>query len=166
MHPEYRVIFDTNIYGELVEKDRDYLIKKISESTTVIVYGFEIIRKELRAAPSNTREYLHLRQDLLRTYNKIVSHHSFRVNTAIAALATEYALNYKGGISKHRMVSDFLIVACASIHRLDVIVTEDNHSMNSFLARQTYHKVNIKNGLKDPAFYSLMEFEKRSLFPV
>jgi hypothetical protein len=44
-----RVIFDTNVYGKLIEEDTFADIKdQIRDDKEFIVYGFKPVRKELR----------------------------------------------------------------------------------------------------------------------
>ncbi|MBI5553743.1 MAG: hypothetical protein HY917_03300 [Candidatus Diapherotrites archaeon] len=155
-----RLILDTNIYGLIVEKDTELLVKAQTTSK-VTICGFEVIRTELRDTPKQLRhKNRNLRNVLLSGYDNIVKKHSYRLSPLIEDLAGEYWKEYKGGISKKKMWNDFLIVACSSIHRLDIIVSEDNHSMISEPALAAYRRVNGKNELKEPAFHSLDQFAK------
>jgi len=43
---------------------------------------------------------------------------------------------------------------------LDILVSEDKHSMFSEKAMEAYRKVNGENGLKTPKFYSFEELKK------
>ena len=154
-----RAIFDTNVYGFLINTNYDEFIVKV-KSSLVIIYGCDIVRRELRATPKEKGIGESTRKKLLYVYDHIIDNHSFETDMIVAKLATEYGLHYRGNISKDKLVSDFLIVACASIHRLDVVVSEDNHTMFSTLSMKAYCEVNSKNQLPLPAFHSLKEFEK------
>jgi len=47
-----RVIFDTNIYGKLIEEEKfKEIATKIKNDSEFKVYGFPVIRKELRDTP-------------------------------------------------------------------------------------------------------------------
>ncbi len=57
-------------------------------------------------------------------------------------------------------MSDFRIVTVSSIHGLDILVSEDDHSMKSRLAIESYLKVNDRNAFRISALYSINQ-----LFP-
>lgn len=75
----------------------------------------------------------------------------------VEVLAEEYLKKYAGGISKKKLRNDFLIVACATLNHLDILVSEDNHSMFSRKAIEAFNKVNSENGLNAPNFYSIKQ---------
>ena len=51
-----RVIFDTNIYGKIVEeKNFEEIATKIRNDGNFKVYGFQLIRKELRSTPKTEK---------------------------------------------------------------------------------------------------------------
>lgn len=51
-----RVVFDTNIYGKIAdEKDFESIATKIKTDDNFKVYGFELIRKELRDTPKTEK---------------------------------------------------------------------------------------------------------------
>ena len=58
------------------------------------------------------------------------------------------------------MRNDFQIVACATIHQLDILVTQDRRTMISEDARRAYEIANRKNKLETPAFLSVEIFNK------
>ena len=70
-----RVIFDSNIYGLLARGNNINIItEKIIKDREFIVYGYQLIRKELRSTP----KYLKLgkfsqRNTLLGLYDKITN---------------------------------------------------------------------------------------------
>ncbi|MFH0955379.1 MAG: PIN domain-containing protein [Candidatus Micrarchaeota archaeon] len=156
-----RVLLDTTIFGELALETSVDFIKCISSSNKLIVYGCSVTRKELRATPKNYKSGgKNFRNALLRSYDSLVRGHGLEVTSVIVALADEYARFYKGSISKYKLRNDFLIVACASIHRLDVLVSEDNHSMFSTKALESYNKANQQNGFSTPKFWSLAQLKR------
>jgi len=77
-------------------------------------------------------------------------------------LANEY-LNHCQKIPKvdmDKLKDDFLIVACASFYKLDIVVSEDNRTMFSKEALKAYKKVNLRERLRTPKCISLVEFEQ------
>ncbi|PIN84859.1 MAG: hypothetical protein COV47_05165 [Candidatus Diapherotrites archaeon CG11_big_fil_rev_8_21_14_0_20_37_9] len=161
MKNSLRVLFDTNIYGLILELDKQELAEKVINSDKVTVYGLDVIRKELREIPKNLKhEKKSFRGKILVIYDAMVKKHGLKTTRLVEALTEEYLREYKGGISKKKLENDFLIVAFASLRSLDIIVSEDNHSMISSNAMKAYEKVNSANGLRKPVFHSLKEFEK------
>jgi hypothetical protein len=78
-------------------------------------------------------------------------------------LAEEYWKDYKsnkGGTSKRKIFPDFLIVAVATIHWLDIVVSEDNKTMKSRIALKAYNKINKEKKFNTPKFISLNELIK------
>ena len=68
-----RVIFDTNIYGKLIEEKKiEEVSNKIKNDKNFIVYGFKPIRKELRDTPKiNKLGKLSRRNLLLSLYDDL-----------------------------------------------------------------------------------------------
>ncbi len=68
-----RVIMDTNIYGRLVEEENfREIATKIKNDPDFKVYGFGLIRKELRDTPKTSKLGRFSRRNLLlRAYRKI-----------------------------------------------------------------------------------------------
>lgn len=51
-----RVLLDTNIYGRIVERQQEERVKEsLGNSPDIIVYGFDVVRKELRATSRKIR---------------------------------------------------------------------------------------------------------------
>ncbi len=55
------------------------------------------------------------------------------------------------------LVSDFLIVACASVKEIPVVVSEDNHTLASELAIKAYILVNQHRNVPKPQFIRYKE---------
>ncbi|MFA4855990.1 MAG: hypothetical protein WC634_05405 [archaeon] len=150
-----RAMLDTNTYEVLYQSEFSRILRLI-ESDKLIVYGCRVIRDELREIPKNVKvdgkSYKGL---LLSIYDKLTKDHSYSVESVAEALAEDYWKSYKGGVPKRKMLPDFLIVAVATLHRLDIIVSEDDRTMKSKPARQAYEKVNDKNSLETPKFISI-----------
>ncbi len=149
------------MYGVVVERAMLGLLASLGSSRTILAYGFQIIRKELRDTPKTaTYGKRSVRNLLLQSYDSLVRAHEFQLTPVIEAIAEEYARNYAGGIAVRKLSADFLIVACAAIHHLDVVVTEDSHSMASAPALRAYEKVNKVNSLRTPRFYKLEKLQR------
>jgi len=156
-----RLLLDTSIYGIFAESEALELVEKIASSEKIIVYGFSIVRKELRDTPKTVvKKGRKLRNVLLGYYDFITEGHFLPLTRLIEVLAEEYLKSYDGGISKAKLKSDFMIVACASLNGLDILVSADNHSMFSKKAIEAYLKVNNQNGLRTPQFYSPKQLEQ------
>ncbi len=154
-----RAMLDTNVYDLLLEGKALEMIENLILNDELIVYGCNVVREELRDTPKD-RKYngKSLRVLLLSTYDKFVSHkRSYPVGVEIEALAKEYLAAYKGGVSRSKIFPDFKIVATATIHRLDIIVSNDDRTMKSVPARNAYEKVNSEKIYPNPRFLKLEE---------
>ncbi len=149
-----RAILDTNIYEALYRKDL-WRVSSLIESHRLIVYGCKIVRDELRDIPKSLmvdgRNYRNL---LLSVYDTVAKR-TLPVENLSEALAEEYWLAYEGGVPKRKMVPDFLIVAIATIHNVDIVVSEDERTLKSGPARRAYEQVNQKKKLKTPGIITL-----------
>ncbi|HZX20447.1 MAG TPA: hypothetical protein VFF13_05525 [archaeon] len=155
-----RAMLDTNVYALLYKSGLEK-ISEMVESGKLVVYGCGVIRKELRAIPPAIKEDgKSYRNSLLGVYDKLAGKHDVPVAELSHELAKQYIKEYTGGTSRYKIYADFLIVATATIHGLDLIVTEDEKTMKSRLARAAYNKVNEKNGLTTSVF---VELEKLNL---
>lgn len=155
MNEKLKVIIDTNVYESLHKK---YLpdVVKLVESGKIIVYGCKIIRDELRDIPKTTKyEGKSYRNLLLSIYDFLVKDHSYDVVKVVEVLAEEYWKEYNGGVPKRKIFPDFVIVAVASLYKLNIIISEDEHSMKSKIALKAYFAVNKRNGLDNPTFSSI-----------
>src|SRR3989344_8256679 len=142
MDAALRVMLDTNIYGFIAnEENPDQLLERIAVSS-VIVCGSTVIRAELRDTPKKKvvgRRKLRLR--LLSSYDSLVSDkRNYDVNEIIRKIAAEYNDHYKGSFSWKELENDFLIVATASLHNLDLVVSEDENTMKNPEAMASYEK--------------------------
>ncbi len=158
------MLLDTNAYSELIlDKQALALLLELIPSC-VIVYGAEIIRAELRGVPR--RELLEQRNKrilLLNLYDLVTQKdkRTYLTTPSIEALALQYFDEYKrlrGKLSFEELRKDFVIVATASIHGIDVIVSEDAKTMFSKEAVRAYQLVNVKTQLRTPFFHSLAAF--------
>lgn len=162
-----RVLLDMNIYGRIVEKKQEEKMKELAEKRhDIVIYGFDIVRKELRDVSKEIRlERGKLRLVLLNLYGSLVKSRNYYTTTPIRRLADDYYEIYKqlgGKRSKKEMLNDFLIVACASIHELDIVVSEYNKTMLSDKSVKAYR---IANGLRKYRTPDFINYEKfRRLF--
>jgi len=129
------ILFDTNIYGKIVsDPDGELLVVRVAKSH-LHVLNFRLIRDELRQTSKRKtiRPGKKLRPNLLTIYDQIVSQSGMIMPTKeIDRLANQYYVEYKrygGGVGKKRIINDLRIVACASLNRCDLIVSEDSHLM-------------------------------------
>src|SRR3989338_3763349 len=163
-----RVLLDTNIYEHLLKGiNREILEKHISQNQ-VIFYGMDVIRKELRAIPKKRKETVggaakNLRNALLGLYDTLVGKHHLMAMAQMEEMASKYYLLYNsfgGKALKHEIIADFTIIACASLHELDIVFSEDSKTMISGEAVKSYHAVNLILGFKTPSFYRFRELKK------
>ena len=159
MQKQLRAMLDTNVYDLLLEKGALDRIEGLVLNDELVVYGCKVVRDELRNTPK-IRKYggKSLRALLLSTYDRLVSgKRSYPVGSEIEALAKEYLSAYSGGIPRNKILPDFKIVATATIHRLDIIVSGDDRTMKSGPAKRAYGKVNAEKFYPNPGFIKLEE---------
>lgn len=161
-----RLLLDTNIYGEMVV-DKELEELKVGHNlnkNNLLIYGFSIIRKELRDTPK-TKNHLgrNLRVALLSLYDEFVGNHFLDINEeALMELAQKYYDTYKefgGGYPENVLIKDYLIVACASQKGMDIVVSNDDASMLSELSLKAYNLVNETLQLKKPQFIDYVQFK-------
>jgi len=156
-----RVLFDANIYGLLIT-DRDFhKLHSVIEQQDVKIYGLDIIRKELKAAPSKLIGGVNTRASLLRAYTSFVCK-EYETEKSFVDLADKYYTEYhkNGGIHpEEKLHNDFVIVACASMKEIPIVVSEDNATMASELAQAAYKEINNQLSIKVPTFIKFNEFK-------
>jgi len=159
-------MLDTNVYEFILKKLDKGMLDKLVASSEIIIYGNDLIRKELRDISKKKvdrvdKRIIKLRSTLLSIYDLLVGRHNYRVGDDMIKLAERYFTVYKtlgGNISKENIIKDFIIVACASIKQLDIVVSEDNRTMLSELSVKTYEVVNMLEGKRTPKFIGFGEF--------
>jgi len=156
-----RIMLDTNIYGRMVIDDELDEIKE-AIGRKLVVYGSEVIRKEIRRAPRWTVKYpKNLRMDLLRLYDSLVGH-SIATTPEILKLAENYYLaysNFGGRLNKSDILTDLIVVACASSKGLDIVVSEDTDTMLDNNFQKVYQLVNKLANTRNPQFLDYKEFK-------
>ena len=161
-----RILFDTSVYGKLIE-DLE-VVEKIGKliPKEFVVYGTKIIREELRETPKKLKaEDRNKRILLLHIYDSFVKkdHHDLEYNKLIETLAEDYFKEYKkqkGALSEKSMNNDLIIIATATIYQLDIIISNDEKSMLSQSAIKAYDKINKEYGLKNPVFKTYEKFKE------
>lgn len=161
-----RWMLDTGVYSLLLSEREKELVEKLvnmEERGEARVYGFEIIKKELKSAPRTTTHYSkNLMADLLRLYGSLaVKEYVFEQR--MMDLAVEYYRHYRtlgGGISSDNLMHDFLIVACASLKEIDLVVSADKRTMLNEYSRRSYELANSGNGMRTPRLVTYEAFKK------
>ena len=161
-----RVIFDTNIYGHLLEeKDAALIEERITEEKDFVVYSYRPIRNELRDIPKVTKLSKKTRNLLLSLYDRITGNHFLEHSIKITHLAKQYYDRYRhnGGMYgwDTSIRIDFMIVACASFYGLDIVYSADNKSLLSKAALKAYHHINIKENFRTPWFLKYNDLIKK-----
>lgn len=163
-----RVIFDTNIYGKIVdEKDFESIATKIKTDDDFKVYGFDLIRKELRDTPKTEKlGKLSKRNLLLNLYDGITSGRYLKDSLQIHKIAMKFYNSYRefGGIrnwDKTKINIDFTIVACATFYKLDVVVSDDSKTMLSKPALKAFKHICVKEGFWHPNFWKYSDLRTR-----
>ncbi len=162
-----RIILDSNIYGRIIEKmDVDFILNSLPKSG-IIIYGTDIIRKELRDTPKqkvmiSENKKIKIRLLLLNLYDFIVKDHQLKTTDTANEIAEAYCIAYKklgGIISREEIINDFMIISSATINKLDVVYSEDNKTMLNKDALDSYELVNRIKKLRTPIFKSYKEFK-------
>ena len=159
-----RLILDTNIYSFIAED------KKVKEITTRMkdnrdlkVYGYKLIKEEIKSIPKKKQFQDHkYRTLLINLYNNLIKE-QYNESSNITKLAELYYKEFQklsGKRSFNDLRVDFEIVACATIHNLDVIVSSDEKTLKGNIALQAYKNVNVRNKLRMPTFYNFEDLKK------
>ena len=160
-----RVLLDTNVYGKLildkaVAKDLLDLIP-----ASLLIYGSEVVRAELRDVSKKEKvEDKSKRMLLLNLYDTLTQEEdrTYRTTPFIEILALQYFDEYsklEGKNGYEELRKDFVIIATASIHGLDVVVSNDTKTMLSDEAKKAYENVNDKNQLRTPQLLGYEELK-------
>lgn len=150
-----RVLLDTNIYGRILEKGAEKLIREAIETDKLknkfIIYGNDLIRAELRKTSQRLKiREANLRVALLTIFDILVQQHRFEINRDMEWLAQQYFKVYKeigGSQSEKVVINDFTIVASAALRNLDIIYSDDSKTI-----------VNEIKRLRTPNFESYSSF--------
>ena len=164
-----RIILDTSVYGRLIE-DIDVvpkIVKGIPER--FVIYGNRLIRNELRAVAKKERIGAESKRKLvLSIYDLFVrkDNHILKITDLVELIANRYYGEYnklKGGCGYDDIINDFKIIACASLHKLDIVVSHDTKSMLGIKAIKAYEKVNKDYQMRTPEFIPYQKFKEAYL---
>ncbi len=161
-----RILLDTNVYGLLIF-DRPFVDKlQILVPSFFVVYSTSLIRKELRDISKNAKAEGRSKRNLvLSVHDSFIRkpNHMLEINEFVLLLAHKYFEEYKkkGGTFSHdEMFSDFTLVACATLYSLNIVVSNDNRTMLSEVAKKAYHIVNSNIRFNTPQFYTYNSFRE------
>lgn len=160
-----KLLLDSCIYGELaVDKELDHLQEKFEQVEGIIVYGFSLIRKELRATSKEKRHFgKNLRVAMLSLYDRFVKDKTLMVDEEkVSGIAQKYYDAYRqlgGGHGKAELWNDYLVVACASLKGMDIVASNDHATMLSENSLRAYALVNQALQLKNPKFIDYQHFK-------
>ena len=135
-----------------------------------VIYGFKPVRKELRNTPKTSKlGRLSQRNLLLNLYDDLTKGRYLRDSIKINKLALKFYNTYRelGGIRNWNSTNidvDFTIVACASIYRLDVVISDDSRTLLNKSARKAYKHVTFKESLWHPNFWKYSELKMKFNF--
>lgn len=151
------VILDTNIYGKLFDdkEDGSFVVDAIRNDPTFVIHNLRLIRNELRRVPK-----------ILPIYDSVVSRRIIDETKAIKNLAQGYFKEYKrfGGVQRQtKIISDFKIIASATLLNCDIVFSDDKRTMQNPAACEAYKNINLQKDLRTPIFYSYQNLKKRFL---
>ncbi len=160
-----RVLLDTSVFTEMLQESNKARLHSLLAQ--VIAYGSSLIRKELRDTPKSAiLAGRSLRILLLNLYDSTIQGRVLATTPPVEELALQYVKFYRqrgGNCSSDEVFNDFRIIALATIHHLDIVVSNDERTMLSQAAQQAYNIVNREAGLETPALITYRKFIGRSL---
>lgn len=159
-----RVMLDTNIYGEMLLDPDIEKLKPAIKGAKLVIYGNMLVRKELRATKRDAAFYDgNLRIHLVSLYDDLVGNKEYEITEEMRMTADAYYNAYRefgGSKSKSSIHDDFLIVACATAHGMDIVVSEDEKSMVTENAVRAYGLANSIYKRRTPQFIGYEEFKQ------
>lgn len=160
------LMFDTSVYGELV--DDDLALEKVAAlvNTVFLAFGSSTVRGELDDTPAITLvtrgkfRGLNLRELILWLYKLIVelSGGEIRDSDLIEVLALRYTVASKKSKVTTRVINDFRIVAAASLHSIGLFVSADKSQISKYYGA-LYEDVNASYQLKTPGLVPFAVFK-------
>ena len=162
-----KIILDTNVYGEIAkEKTPSLALERIETQKEFVFYGIrEVIRKEVRNTPKDVKiAGRSLRILLLGLYDSIVKGHELNLTEEMCSIAERYYDAYRefgGSKPKDKIINDFLIVACASLKKMNILVSSDNYTMLTENALRAYNIINKTKDIETPEFIDYLQFKRR-----
>ena len=104
-----------------------------------------------------------LRIDLLSLYDILTHNRILPVSNETENLADSYYGTYRklgGAKGKKELWNDFLLVASASLKNMDIVVSEDEATMQAEYSIQAYTSVNSVRKLVSPQFINYEKFKE------
>ena len=143
--------------------DRTWLFDGLQKSNA-IVCGSAVVRQELRNIPKKDLIGNEKTRNLcLNLYDALVEDkRNYAVTNLVEVAAKAYFENYVGKYSWEELEKDFLIVATASVHKVNIVVSNDEKTMISKDCINAYNSANKMLQFETPKFMKLGEF--RHLF--
>ncbi|MBI2971433.1 MAG: hypothetical protein HYY37_03390 [Candidatus Aenigmarchaeota archaeon] len=130
--------------------------------------GLRLIRKELRDTPKKSTIYdrsrraaRNPRNALLALYDTVAKK-EYDISGKMRTRAGEYYTAYKeaGGSGKwEELENDFILIACASVHGIDIVVSEDEKTMLTENAVRAYKLMNSIYKRRTPDFIGYERFK-------
>ena len=140
------------------------IVELVKQREDILIYGSDIIRKELRATPKEIKiENRKLRIALLDLYDTLISNHYLLVTDKVIKIANDYYEVYYtlgGRLPKKSIINDLIIVSVASYRDISIVVSNDNKTMLSELNLKSYEIVNKLNNLNIPEFINYDKFKR------
>ncbi|MBI2137758.1 hypothetical protein HYU12_04545 [Candidatus Woesearchaeota archaeon] len=168
-----RVIFDTNIYGRIVE-NAELVFVANGIDNLLVNYGSIVVKQELKGYEgSRVLRYegkvRKFRALLFEAYDLLVKK-TYEIDERTSRLAKEYFMVYVklgGNKPQNELLNDFLVVATASIHGLEIVYTEEKEDVKEGTARtmrsqealKAYEIINELNKLNSPKFKSYKDLK-------
>ena len=165
-----RILLDTSVYGELIE-DLD-VVDKIAKliPQKYIIYGTKLIRNELRAVSRKEKIGKESKRKLvLYIYDLLIKKdkHDLKITDLVEIISNKYYVEYnrlKGGYGYRSIINDFKIIACASLHNLDIVISRDMKSMLGEKAIKSYETINKSYQIRTPEFITYKKFREAYLW--
>lgn len=156
-----RILLDTNVYGLIAKQTDPIAFVSLVKNRSFVVCGSMVIRQELRDISKKAMlGKSRLRSALLATYDSLVDEkRNYSLTELVKTVAREYNNCYCGSFSWKELENDFLIVATASLHNIDIVISNDEKTMTSYSALASYRLVNEQFELQTPRFRKFGDFE-------
>ena len=91
---------------------------------------------------------------LLELYDNLTEERMLQDSLRIEQIARKYYENYRKNCGMYGWDTsiriDFMIVACASFHGLDIVYSADNKTLHSKPAMKSYNEINLSEDLRTP----------------
>lgn len=170
------IILDTNAYGELLlEENSEELIQKIRTDKFRLIYGVDVIERELEKTPLELKYKGQELRKLLVDLFESLSDKIIKVTPLVKHLAEDYFNRYKkisktkaykkvkAKYSEENIKIDFQIIAIASLNSIDIVVSSDTRTMLSQIAKDVYKHINKLNRLRTPKLIEYKKFKEEYL---